>query len=179
MHFVVYVIGDEDLDRALEPFQQNNMGTVDDHYLEFIDKTEEVVEYWNDYPLNLLAHGGENYETIEAFATDYFGYEVQDGKYGYVENPNAQWDWWELGGRWGDHLPLCTGTNSSQAPIEMIDIDKMSSAAAMLYRGEWINSGINIWNATDEEEETWLNRIKALMSDLPPGTMVSVVDCHI
>ena len=179
MHFVVYVIGDEDLDMALEPFQQNNMGTVDEHYLEFIDQTEEVVEYWNDYPLNLLAHGGENYETIEDFATDYFGYEVQDGKFGYIENPNAKWDWWELGGRWGEHLPLCTGTNSSQARIEMIDVGKLDAPAAILYRGEWIECEGNPWRTTDEEAEKWHSKTKALMSDIPPGTMVSVVDCHI
>ena len=182
MHFVVYVIGDEDLEAALEPFQENNMGTVDEKYLTFIDRTDEVKEEWKDFPLTALADhsSAKDYKNIEEFAKDWFGYEVTvDGHYGYTDNPNAKWDWWELGGRWDGHLHLCTGTNSSQAPIEMVDIDKLGSAAAILYRGEWIACDDRPFSMNEEDEVKWLNKIKALMSDIPPGNIVSVVDCHI
>ncbi|MBP3885787.1 MAG: hypothetical protein J6D54_12750 [Olsenella sp.] len=43
------------------------------------------------------------YPTIEEYLRDYCGYDALDertGKYGYWENPNAKWDWFEVGGRW-------------------------------------------------------------------------------
>jgi hypothetical protein len=43
------------------------------------------------------------YPNFEEFMKDHHGYTERDdktGKYGYWENPNAKWDWYELGGRW-------------------------------------------------------------------------------
>ena len=42
------------------------------------------------------------YRTLQAFAEDYLGcvYNEQEGKYGYYRNPNAKWDWFQIGGRW-------------------------------------------------------------------------------
>lgn len=45
----------------------------------------------------------ELYSTFGAFMEDYHGYSKRDNKagaYGYWENPNAKWDWYQLGGRW-------------------------------------------------------------------------------
>lgn len=45
----------------------------------------------------------ELYATFDEFMKEYHGYNERDektGKYGYWENPNAKWDWYELGGRW-------------------------------------------------------------------------------
>lgn len=42
------------------------------------------------------------YKTYAEFMTEYCGYvfdEVQQA-YGYYGNPNAQWDWYQVGGRW-------------------------------------------------------------------------------
>ena len=39
----------------------------------------------------------------EAYLRECCGFEERDpetGKYGYWENPNAKWDWYEVGGRW-------------------------------------------------------------------------------
>lgn len=30
----------------------------------------------------------------------------EDGKYGYMRNPNAKWDWWMVGGRWTGFYPV-------------------------------------------------------------------------
>ncbi|MDR0287565.1 MAG: hypothetical protein LBI03_07685, partial [Clostridiales bacterium] len=49
-----------------------------------------------DYPLNKL------YPTIEEYAEDFCGY-TYDSKYdayGYYHNPDAFWDWYQIGGRW-------------------------------------------------------------------------------
>lgn len=44
----------------------------------------------------------ELYKTFEEYMEDYRGYEKDEetGHYGYWENPNARWDWYQLGGRW-------------------------------------------------------------------------------
>jgi hypothetical protein len=45
----------------------------------------------------------EIYETFEEYMKDWCGEQERDskmGKYGYWENSNAKWDWYELGGRW-------------------------------------------------------------------------------
>ena len=49
-----------------------------------------------EYPMNKL------YPTIERYAEDYCGYYYdEDHKaYGYHTNPNAFWDWYQIGGRW-------------------------------------------------------------------------------
>jgi len=43
---------------------------------------EEYMKDWNEY-------GEDN---------------IQDGRYGRYTNPNAQWDWWTIGGRWSGLL---------------------------------------------------------------------------
>lgn len=49
-----------------------------------------------NYPLRKL------YPKFDVFMTDYWGCELEEktGYYGYYINPNGQWDWWEIGGRW-------------------------------------------------------------------------------
>jgi hypothetical protein len=49
----------------------------------------------NKYPVKKLY-------SLEEYIEDYAGYEKDDitGKYGYWENPNAKWDWYQVGGRW-------------------------------------------------------------------------------
>lgn len=61
--------------------------------------THEVPEYLEKREVPFK----EIYPTFEDFMKDYHGYNERDdktGKYGYWENPNAKWDWYELGGRW-------------------------------------------------------------------------------
>lgn len=40
-------------------------------------------------------------------------------------NPNKQWDWWVVGGRWSNFLLKKDGTRCDSAPISWIDIDGM------------------------------------------------------
>jgi len=45
----------------------------------------------------------DRYSTFENFIKDWAGYKEVDeetGEFGYWENPNAKWDWYQLGGRW-------------------------------------------------------------------------------
>lgn len=42
------------------------------------------------------------YKTFEKYAEDYRGYEYNEEEkgYGFYCNPNAMWDWYQIGGRW-------------------------------------------------------------------------------
>jgi len=50
------------------------------------------------------------YKTFEEYIEDYAGYHKDEktGKYGYWENPQAKWDFWQLGGRWPGILRVKT-----------------------------------------------------------------------
>lgn len=42
------------------------------------------------------------YATFDEFMVNHWGCERQEGtdRYGYYFNPNGEWDWWQIGGRW-------------------------------------------------------------------------------
>lgn len=49
----------------------------------------------------------EYYPTFEKYMEDYEGYKRPDpktGKYGYWFNPQAKWDWFQVGGRWAGYF---------------------------------------------------------------------------
>ena len=55
-----------------------------------------------DYVTVQVAHK-DRYDNFEKFIQDWAGYKDQDpetGKYGYWANPQARWDWFQVGGRW-------------------------------------------------------------------------------
>lgn len=80
-----------------------------------------------NYPVQKL------FPTFDAFMTDYWGCEIEagTGRYGNYFNPNGQWDWWQIGGRWpycflvkddctsaitGEQASLSTETSQHDAP---------------------------------------------------------------
>lgn len=104
-HFTVLVVGDNP-EVQLAPFQENNMGDCPEEYLEFDDCTQDVIEAWN----NLSEEGHAKYKNkpIEYFAQEEFGYrrDKNGERFGYYENPNAKWDWYQIGGRWTGFFKL-------------------------------------------------------------------------
>jgi hypothetical protein len=54
----------------------------------------------------------EKYPTFEDYAARWCGHEERDeemDRYGYWQNPNSKWDWFELGGRWTGFFKLKPG----------------------------------------------------------------------
>jgi len=51
----------------------------------------------------------EIYATPEEFNADYLEYEVHEGKFGYWNNPNRKWDWYQMGGRYRGRFVLKRG----------------------------------------------------------------------
>jgi hypothetical protein len=58
----------------------------------------------------------ELHATFDDFVRDYHGCESRDekeGRYGYWENPNRKWDWYQVGGRWSGFLKLKEGAKGA------------------------------------------------------------------
>jgi hypothetical protein len=55
----------------------------------------------------LVVHISTIFPTFEEYAKAYdLEYDPLEGDYGYWDNPNGRWDWYEIGGRWKDVLVI-------------------------------------------------------------------------
>jgi hypothetical protein len=263
-HFVIVVVG-EDVDGQLEPYSEQD---YDEQYATFEDCTAEVEQDWKQYPLDLLAEGGSDveYKTIEEYAEGYHGYKKnEEGSYGYTHNPNAQWDWYEVGGRWDgfftskesgesvnqiavkdlaveagrigaetrartsfavwraifhnlgqprswedlrnsepnidkarakyqkqDAIKAFKELDTWNCPVDLYGFDEEDYVArmrdqvfvpfAVVKDGKWVGKGQMGWFGTSREDVTddeWNKSFQDLLADLPPDTLLTVVDCHI
>jgi len=156
-HFAVLVVGD-DIEEKLAPYQENNMGTCAEEYLEFVsveddyrkEYEEDSIEMWKNgddleytWPerfkvgdiLNketmpdadieamgwekvFIAHK-DRYDTFEEFIEDWAGYDERNeetGEFGYYENPNAKWDWYQIGGRYAGRFKLKENIKPETSP---------------------------------------------------------------
>lgn len=110
-HFTVMIFGDNAEDQ-LAPFQENNMGTCPEEYMEFIDQTDYLLDEWESESKETKEKYGNDFDR---YVEEYHGYK-KDGEtdnYGYRDNPNKKWDWYQLGGRWAGFLKLKKGANGT------------------------------------------------------------------
>ena len=82
-HFTVLVIWDNP-EKQLAPFQENNMDDCPKEYLKYCVYDKD----WNKH----------RFDTEEDFKKSWIIPEDED--WGYRENPNAKWDYYQLWGRW-------------------------------------------------------------------------------
>jgi len=140
-HFTVLVIGN-DVDKILAPYHEFECTGRED-YIQNIDITDEIKE---DYNKNK-----KDYASISDFAKDYYGISIigekdipdiadkKGQKYGWCRinsngelieaikrtNPNKQWDYYEISGRWGNILQLKDGEKVNQSRAADVDWDSM------------------------------------------------------
>ncbi len=110
-HFNVLVIGNNP-EEALAPYHEFECTAVDDQYIREIDITEEIrgdikeLGSVEEAVIHTLGDDSIVSDESELDLTDQhkFGYAViRDGeliKAVRRTNPNAKWDWYEIGGRW-------------------------------------------------------------------------------
>jgi hypothetical protein len=124
-HFNVAVItkpGGKTAEELLQPFHEYECTGINDEYIEDIDKTEEHKSTWEN-------HYKEEYPTFKEYLEseeicildnkDEINKDDEDQMWGYAytdengewhvisrTNPNARWDWYQIGGRWSGLLPL-------------------------------------------------------------------------
>ena len=99
-HFCVLVIGD--VEEQLQPFHEYGCTGTLDEFVKFVEAEEDLEKELKEYKEKKNAAGEKcPYKTVDDFAKDWYGYEKNDeGKWGRMTNPNAKWDWYQVGGRW-------------------------------------------------------------------------------
>lgn len=127
-HFPVLVIG-ADVEKQLAPFHEFECTGTNDEYVQDVDITDDVRSTMQrEEPMSLneaLDYEGINEDQIvgdenEVLKTG----EEPPHKWGYAivkdgqlikavkrTNPNKQWDWWVIGGRWSGFLKLKKGAH--------------------------------------------------------------------
>jgi hypothetical protein len=83
----------------------------------------------------------DRYQDFDTFMKDWAGCNEKDsetGKYGYWENPNKKWDWWQVGGRYSDRLMLRnSGSKVDSAIVKDIDFDEMTQVQVKMRENLW------------------------------------------
>ena len=79
-------------------------------------------------------------EYMEFFEDEDCDVDEETGRRGYWENPNARWDWYEIGGRWGGKLRLRDGTRADVAVVGEVvaEVDRGARARALEEYGRWL-----------------------------------------
>lgn len=189
MHYLVMVIGDN-VDSQLEPYYQD----LDvEEYL-----VGEVCESDKEWMLEFYANRGEIFKSFdECYAKhgdDWNGNvfrKSDDGKwYEYSNcNPNAEWDWYQIGGRWAGRIKVKEGVGfkkpefswgwseedkkrvlderrTDSAKIrDIANLDELKMCYAVVMDYEWKG------DVTEDE-------VEKILKDLDPSTRITFVDCH-
>ena len=112
----------------------------------------------------------EKYPTLDQYAKEYCGYEKVNGRYGYMSNPNAKYDWYQEGGRWSGYLTNKEGNETNVELLTEVDWEKTDTPFCFVNaEGEWIERGQMGWFAMVADEkpkEDWDAEFKAYVQSL-------------
>jgi len=209
-HFSALVIGDN-IEEKLAPYRElylyedSYKGEDIDARLEFelVFSREEAYDiYMQKCPAE------DRNKTPEEWVRHYYNYIYSEeyGGYGFYHNPNAQWDFYLIGGRWLGLLKLKDGATGEcgqpdiyndtphyiggvdQARFGDIDWaamnrepDPFSTYAVITEDGEWHSKGEMLgWGVSINNNPNWSNEYwDTFLKDLNPDTLITIVDCHI
>lgn len=196
MHSLVIIIGHEDIAEAMAPYSGN---------IEVEEWCQgEVLDERRRQMLDYYINRGYSFESFDACYADKgkdwnnnAWRKDDDGVWREYStyNPNSQWDWYEIGGRWAGRLQLKEGAEplapinfswgwgapDKQKVLDMVpkradqaylkdiaNADDLYSGAVII-NGEWIDTseGFDFLNISD------------YLKDLPGDTLITCVDYHI
>ena len=130
----------------------------------------------------------EKYPTLDKFAKEYYGYNKREGRYGYMSNPDAKWDWYSVGGRWDGFLINKEGKETNEDYLTEIDWEKTSTPRCFVDTdGVWHEKGEMGWfgmSYGDKKQADWdaeFNAyVQSLLADAEAKEIeVVAVDYHI
>lgn len=130
-HFSVLVVTKdqtkETLSKALLPYHEYECTGIED-YTVWVDHTEEIQKGWEELPAEKREEYG--YKSIEDYARDYHGCEKTfptkaEPRYGRRTNPNKQWDWYKVGGRYSNLLINKAGEVGDSEQWKELDMARM------------------------------------------------------
>ena len=124
----------------------------------------------------------EKYPTIDKLAKEYFGYRKVNGKYGYMSNPNAKYDWYSEGGRWSGYLTNKEGNTTNCELLTEVDWDKTDTPFCFVNaNGEWIERGQMGWFAlvaNEKKKNVWNEEFKAYVQSLLNDEQASEIEVY-
>ena len=124
----------------------------------------------------------EKYPTIDKLAKEYFGYRKVNGKYGYMSNPNAKYDWYSEGGRWSGYLTNKGGNTTNCELLTEVDWDKTDTPFCFVNaNGEWIERGQMGWFAmvaNEKKKDVWNEEFKAYVQSLLNDEQASEIEVY-
>jgi hypothetical protein len=195
-HYSLLVVG-ENIKKQLEPFEESPKKKK---YIQF--KVEAPKKKFRQNAITIIKslEGRdevlkEKYEKLfknknytRIFRSWYGGFKNKKGDWGYTHNPNAKWDWYEVGGRWQGLLILKgSGVLSDSLTKKDIDFEEMKrqdklTIFAVLKNGEWFEHGkMGWWGCVREEKEAkvWTEELSKLLDSIDDNELITIVDCHI
>lgn len=220
-HFAVLVTKTQkrDVERQLERFYEQ--GEDADYFME--RQIEVAAKDVESKARHLLAEQMKNDGVDNKLTVKYQQY-VDEGKFKavvqdwnggiwddggnlyFLTNPDAQWDWYEVGGRWDGLLQLKESSHTepvlsrhyseteadveerrqthqtSVAQVKDVDWGKTEITFAILHNDEWMERGEMGWfgmASNEKPEGDWDKEFKRVIDSLDPEDEVTVVDCHI
>jgi len=108
----------------------------------------------------------QHYATFEKFMEDYGDYEKDEstGKYGYWENPNAKWDWFQIGGRWQGCLHVKKGARSAKNGEPSLLMKDHKFEDDKVDAAQKCDIDFEGWKAdTDKQLEEWWKKYQQLL----------------
>lgn len=177
-HFTVLVIGD-DPEAQLAPYHEYECTGVDDEYVVDVDITEKVREQQAKEEGNSLEealgyHGLEDRVVEDESQVDREG----KHKYGYAvvrdgelikaidrTNPNAHWDWYQLGGRWNGFFAMKPGTEGETGSPGLMTAPAGENRADQARKGDIDFEGMRAEREAEAREQ--YQKFHALVGDLP------------
>ena len=112
----------------------------------------------------------ELYSTFEEYMEDWCSYKERDektGKYGYWENPDAKWDWYQLGGRWTGYFKLKSDANPEFAIQGRPGL--MTEVAEVGYADTALKKDIDIAGMIAEAQAEAKDRYEKIEAIFPDG----------
>lgn len=95
-------------------------------------------------------------------------------------NPQAKWDWWQLGGRWHGALD---GYNTQPLADYLQAAEPFRPFALLMPDGRWIERGEMGWwgcVSNEKDREAWWQEALGELRQLDPAAhFLAAVDCHI
>ena len=161
-HFVVLVIGEDpekqlepywELDLPIEKLENDPRAVFEVKIVE--DGLEEAFKQWKKEGPSQT--GNHNYKNTTQWLKEWHGFTYKKGVgYGYYHNPNAKWDWYEIGGRWTGYFELKEGKSGVVGRPRLMtepakkgfvdqakkgDIKNIKTPFAVIKNGEWFERG--------------------------------------
>ena len=116
-----------------------------------------------------------SYKNFEEFVKEWHGMDERDeeeGTYGYRNNPNSKWDWYQIGGRWSGVFKLKlgrkgtmgekSGSDNEEIPKDRVDQALKGDIDWDGMKTEQLDDLEKNWNAAqilDETEKEWRYKI--------------------